>query len=54
MEEVLSMSYLPSNKSLNPIFEKEDLDERFKVIWFVKKKYFFLSFEVSGGSYTLS
>ena len=41
MEEVLSMSYLPSNKSLNPIFEKEDLDERFKVIWFVKKKIFF-------------
>ena len=52
MEEVISMSNLPSNKFLDPIFEKEDLDEGFKVIWFLKNVFFF-SFEISGGSYTL-
>ena len=47
------MSSLPSNEFLDPIFEKEDLIEGFKVIWFVINN-FFLSFEISGGSYTLS
>ena len=42
------MSILPSYEFLDPIFEKEDLIEGFKVIWFV------MSFEISGGSYTLS
>ena len=47
------MSSLPSNEFLDPIFEKEDLIEGFKVIWFVINN-FFLSFEISGGSYILS
>ena len=48
-----SMSSLPSNEFLDPIFNKEDLAEGFKVIWFVIKR-IFVSFEISGGSYTLS
>ena len=47
------MSSLPSNEFLDPIFEKEDLIEGFKVIWFVINN-FFVSFEINGGSYTLS
>ena len=42
------MGSLPRNEFLDSIFEKEDLIEGFKVIWFV------MSFEISGGSYTLS
>ena len=52
MEEVQSMSSLPSNEFLDPIFDKEDLIEDFKVIYVIS--YFFVSFEVSGGSYNLS
>ena len=47
------MSSSPSYEFLDPIFEKEDLIESFKVIWFVINN-FFLSFEISDGSYTLS
>ena len=47
------MSSLPSYEFLDPIFEKEDLIEGFKVICFVIDN-FFLSFKISGGSYTLS
>ena len=47
------MISLTSSEFLDPIFEKEDLIEGFKVIWFVINN-FFLSFEISGGSYTLS
>ena len=43
------MSSLPSNEFLDPIFEKEDLIEGFKVIWFVVNN-FFVSFEMSGGT----
>ena len=53
MEEVLSTSSWPGNEFLDPIFEKEDLIEGCKVIWFVINN-FFLRFEISGGSYTLS
>ena len=35
------------------MFEKEDLIEGFKVIWFVINN-LFLSFEINGGSCTLS
>ena len=42
------MGSLPRNEFLDSIFEKEDLIEGFKVIWFV------MSFEISGGLYTLS
>ena len=49
------MSSLPSNEILDPIFEKKDLIEGFKVIWFVTNIFFFfLIFETSGGSYTFS
>ena len=50
------MGSLPRNESLDSIFEKEDLIEGFKVIWFVINNFsfFFLSFETTGGSYTLS
>ena len=44
------MSSLPSNEFLDPIFEKKDLIEGFKVKWFVINNFF----EISGGSYTLS
>ena len=44
------MSSLPSNELLDPIFEKEDLIEGFKVKWFVINNFF----ETSGGSCTLS
>ena len=47
------MSCLLSNEFLDPIFEKEDLIEGFKVIWFVINN-FFVSFKISGGSYNLS
>ena len=47
------MSSLPSNEFLGPIFEKEDLIEGIKLIWFVINN-FFLVFEIRGGSYTLS
>ena len=47
------MNSLPSNEFLDPIFEKEDLIEDFKVKWFVINN-FFLSSEISGGSYTRS
>ena len=43
------MSSLPSNEFLDPIFEKEDLIEGFKVIWFVINN-LFLSFEINGES----
>ena len=46
------MNSLPSNELLDPIFEKEDLIEDFKVIWFIINKVFG-GFEISGGSYTL-
>ena len=46
------MNSLPSNELLAPIFEKEDLIEDFKVIWFIINKVFG-GFEISGGSYTL-
>ena len=48
MEEVISMSNLPSNKFLDPIFEKEDLDEGFKVIWFLKNVFFLVLRSVVG------
>ena len=48
-DEVKPMSNLPSNEFLDPIFEKEDLIEGFKVIWFVVNN-FFVSFEISGGT----
>ena len=49
------MSSLPRNEFLDPILEKEDFIEGFKVIWFVVNNFFFfLSFETTGGSYTLS
>ena len=47
------MSSLPSNEFLDLIFEKEDIIERFKIVWFVIDN-FSLSFEISGGCYTLS
>ena len=47
------MSSKPNNKFLDPIFDKEDLIEGFKVIWFVINN-FFVSFKISGGSYNLS
>ena len=47
------MSSSPSNEILDPIFEKKDLIEGFKVIWFVINN-FFVSFEISVGSYNLS
>ena len=47
------MSSLPSYGFLGPIFEKEDLIEGFKVIWFVINN-FFLNFEISGESCTFS
>ena len=47
------MSSLPSNEFLDPIFEKEDLIEGFKVIWFVINN-LIVSFEINGGSYNLS
>ena len=52
MEEVSSMSSLPSDEFLDPIFEKEDLIKGSKTIWFVINN-FFVSFEISGGSYNL-
>ena len=47
------MSSLPSNEFLDPIFEKEDLIEGFKVILSISNN-FLLRFEISGGSYTVS
>ena len=47
-EEVLYTSSWPSNEFLDPIFEKEDLVEGFKVIWFVVNN-FFLRFEIRVG-----
>ena len=47
------MNSSPSNEILDPIFEKKDLIEGFKVIWFVINN-FFVSFEISVGSYNLS
>ena len=47
------MSSLPSNEFLDPIFKKEDLIEGFKVICFVIND-FFVSFEISDGSFNLS
>ena len=47
------MGSLPSNEFSDRIFEKEGLIEGFKVIWFVINN-IFLSFEMSGGFYTLS
>ena len=46
------MSSLPSYEFLDPIFEKEDLIEGFKIIWFVINN-FFLSFGICGESCTL-
>ena len=47
------MSSLPSNEFLGLIFEKEDLIEGFKVMWFVINN-FFVSVEISSGPYNLS
>ena len=47
------MSSLPGNEFLDPIFGKEDFIEGFKVISYVINN-FFVSFEISGGSYNLS
>ena len=47
------MSSLPSNEFIDPIIDKEDLIEGFKVIWYVISN-FFVSFEISGGSYNFS
>ena len=49
MEEVESVSSLPSNEFLDLIFEKEDLIEGIKVMWFVTSN-FFVSVEISSGS----
>ena len=35
------MSSLPRNEFLDPILEKEDFIEGFKVIWFVVNNFFF-------------
>ena len=43
------MISLTSSEFLDPIFEKEDLIEGFKVIWFVINN-LFLSFEINGES----
>ena len=43
------MISLTSSEFLDPIFEKEDLIEGFKVIWFVISN-LFLSFEINGES----
>ena len=40
MEEVSTMSSLSSNEFLDSIFEKEDLIEGFKGIWFVINNFF--------------
>ena len=53
MEEVQSMSALPSNKFLDPVFGTEDLVEGFKIMWYIIKN-LFVSFQVGGGSYNLS
>ena len=47
------MSSLPGNEFLDPIFGKEDFIEGFKVISYVINN-FFVSFEISGESYSLS
>ena len=47
------MSSLPSNEFFEPIIEKEDLIEGFKIMWFVINN-ILLSFQVNGGSYILS
>ena len=48
------MTSVPRNEfvDLLPVFEKEDFIEGFKIIWLVINN-FFLSFVISGGSYTL-
>ena len=38
------MGSLPRNEFLDSIFEKEDLIEGFKVIWFVINNFFFFFF----------
>ena len=53
MEEVYSISSVPSNEFLDPIYEKEYLIEGFKVKWFAINN-FFVSFEISGGLHNLS
>ena len=52
MEKVWFMSSLPGNECLDPIFEKNDLIEGCKIIWFVINN-LLVSFEMSGGSYNL-
>ena len=52
MEKVWFMSSLRGNESLDPIFEKNDLIEGCKIIWFVINN-LLVSFEMSGGSYNL-
>ena len=47
------MGSLPGNEFLDPIFGKEDFIEGFKVISYVINN-FFVSFEISGESYSLS
>ena len=47
------MSSLATNEILDSIFEKEDLIEGFKIIWFVINNTF-VNFEISGGSCNLS
>ena len=47
------MSSLPSNKALDSVFDKEDLIQGFKVIWYVINN-FSVKSEINGGSYNLS
>ena len=47
------MSSLPSNKALDSIFDKVDLIQGFKVIWYVINN-FSVKSEINGGSYNLS
>ena len=42
------MSSLPSNEFLDPMFDKEDLIEGFKVIWFVVNNFFLVLKSVVG------
>ena len=46
------MSSLPVNEVFDPIFEKRNLIEALKVIWFVIKN-IIVSFDISSGSYNL-
>ena len=45
------MSSLPSNEFLDPMFDKEDLIEGFKVIWFVVNNFFLVLKSVVGPTF---